>query len=185
MSEILDWAEKCGIENLKAHRETADYLQKQAVTTLTVLLAGATGGLAYAIKGAEYGSLWWAVGSAAFSLYLYGLCALAVFKTLTVSDFPALYNEPASLYQPHYSLADIKEAELVNIQERIVQAVARNRETSEWLNYIRYAAVASPIIFLIVAGVVAWAAPSGPAEAAEHAVSAFRFALGLVAARPA
>lgn len=171
MSDLLDWAEETGLENLKAHHQTADLLQKQAVTTLTVLLAGATGGLAYAIKGAEYGSLWWAIGSAAFSFYLYLLCALTVFKTLTVKEFPMLHNEPRNLYQPEYSLNSIKEVEIENIQERIQQAVARNKLTAGWLNRIRYAAVASPLVFLITAVLVVLALSSGPAVVEEHAAS--------------
>lgn len=154
MSDLLEWAEMCGMENLRAHREDADTLKKQAATTLTVLLAGATGGLAYAIKGIEYGSLWWAVGSAAFAAYLYGLCALLVFQTLTIKDYPSLHNQPLNLYQPCYSLNAIKEKELENIQARIRQAIERNKEISGWLNGIRYAAVASPIVFLTFAAVV-------------------------------
>lgn len=148
MSKLLDWAEKSGLENLKWHRETADLLQKQAVTTLTVLLAGATGGLAFVIKGVEHNSLWWVIGSAAFSVYLYALCALLVFNTLRIKSFPSLYNEPKNLFQPAFTLEEMKEAELANIQERIEQAGARNEGTSNWLNRIRYAAVASPMVLL-------------------------------------
>lgn len=169
MNDLLDWAEKSGLENLKGHRDTADYLHRQAVTTLTVLLAGATGGLAYAIKGIELGSLWWAIGSAVFSLYLYLLSALTIGKTLKVRDFPALHNEPENLYQPAYPLEALREVELRNIQDRITQAVERNRETSDWLNRIRYAAVASPIVFLATALVVVWVAPSYLAAAVEQA----------------
>lgn len=182
--EFLDWVEQAGLENLKSHRETADLLQKQAVTTLTVLLAGATGGLAFAVKGVEHGSLWWAIGSAAFSVYLYLLCALLVFKTLTIKDFPSLYNEPQNLFQPTFRLEEVKVVELDNIQKRIEQAGARNGETSNWLNGTRYAAVASPIVFVIVALVVTLAVPSDPVEAEEHTASAqvFQSSQGLAVA---
>lgn len=48
-----DWIEKSAVENLKQRVECADVLAKEAATTLTVLLAGAGGSLAYAVKAAD------------------------------------------------------------------------------------------------------------------------------------
>jgi len=159
MKDLLDWAEDAALKNLKSHHETADGLQKQSVTTLTVLLTGATGGLAFAIKGLEQGLAWLAVGSSVFSIYLYILCATLVFNTLRVKRFPSIYNEPENLYQKNYTLQELREAELDNIQKRIEEASSRNRQTASWLNRIRFAALASPVFFALTSFLVVRACP--------------------------
>jgi hypothetical protein len=149
MSDLLDWAEKAGVENLKARRENAEHLLKEGVTTFTILIAAATGALAYVIKGLE-AKTWWLVGGAGtFSTYMYVLCAVLVLRVLQAKDLPALYNEPMSLYQKQYSLEALREVELKNLQERIDKTTARNDATAKSLNRIRLWAVASPLAFLI------------------------------------
>jgi len=152
MSELLNWAETAGIENLRQQRIAADFLRKEGVTTLTILLAGATGALAYAIKGFDQETAWLASGALAMSLYLYALAAVNVFLVMYIQGFPALYNEPVNLYQKQYSLDALREVELKNLQGRINDAVERNSCQQKRLNAIRIWAVCSPLAF----GLAAW-----------------------------
>jgi len=54
---LLDYAESAGLENLRNHLVAADSLSKEANTTLTILLAGSAGSLAYAVKLFEASTL--------------------------------------------------------------------------------------------------------------------------------
>jgi hypothetical protein len=53
VSELLDWAEKAAIENLRGRRENAEHLLKEGATSFTILIAAATGALAHVVKGIE------------------------------------------------------------------------------------------------------------------------------------
>jgi hypothetical protein len=149
MSDLLDWAETAGIENLKGRRENAGHLLKEGVATFTILIAAATGGLAYVVKGLESEKWWLASGAGLFSAYMYVLGALLVIRVLRSGYLPALYNEPMNLYQKQYELNVLREVELKNIQARISETAERNDATAESLNRIRLWAVASPLAFVI------------------------------------
>lgn len=148
MNERLDWLEKAAIGNLSDHRATADYLQKEGVTTLTILLAGAAGGLAYSVKGVELGKLWLVIGSGAFSIYLFVLCALLVRKVLTIGPLFTIYNEPGKLNKKSLSLDEIREEELVQAQDRICHTINRNERVAAQLNLLRMLAISSPLVFI-------------------------------------
>ena len=148
MSDLLAWAEQAGIENLKQQKSAADLLRKEGTTTLTVLLAGATGMLAYGVKGLESGLDWLSVGSLSMSGLLYFLAVMTVQKVLRFQGFPAIYNEPLNLYQKGFALDVMREVELENLQERINQGSARNEAIFKMLNRIRTCAACSPILFV-------------------------------------
>ncbi|WP_315136761.1 hypothetical protein [Achromobacter marplatensis] len=159
MSELLDWVEKAAVENLRQHHQAADVLAKESATTLTVLLAGMAGALAYAAKAVEADAWGWLpVSSAVFSAYLLLLCLRLVLKCLKIEDIPSVYNEPLNLLQPDLSLEQIRRYELENAQQRINDAVARNNRVASALNRIRVAAILSPLVFLVSGLVSAWAA---------------------------
>ncbi|KVT74813.1 MULTISPECIES: hypothetical protein [Burkholderia cepacia complex] len=156
MSELLEWVEKSAIENLKAHHACADVVAKDAATTLTVFLAALGGGLAYAAKALEQHSLnWLSVGAMAFTGWFLVLSLLLVSRCLMVRAMPSIYNEPRNIFQPEFSIDDLKEAEIQGLQQRIDMAAAGNAKVVKSLNRLRLAAAASPIVFIVVA-VVAW-----------------------------
>lgn len=157
MSDLLDWAEKSGLENLKFRLQNAETLAKEATSTLTVLLAGIGGSLAYAAKGFEQAPPTpLAIGAAALALWLMVTgCLLVSFCMLTTS-LHAPTNEPNNLYQKSYSVDALREVELENIQARITQTTARNHRVAAWLDRSRLLALGSPIVFVIV--VLVWAA---------------------------
>lgn len=151
MTELLDWTEKAALDNLKFHLQNADNLAKEASTTLTVLLAGIGGAIAYTLKGFDSGVATAAtIGAGGLTLYLTVLCVLLVFKCMKIEPIPAPTNEPRHLYQKSFDLNVLRELELDNMQERIDQAVRRNDGTTAWLNRVRVMAVLSPVIFSAV-----------------------------------
>ncbi|OXJ36705.1 hypothetical protein CFB82_09650 [Burkholderia sp. HI2714] len=156
MSELLEWVEKSAIENLKAHHACADVIAKDAATTLTVFLAALGGGLAYAAKAVEQHSLnWLSIGAIAFTGWFLVLNLLLVVRCLVFRELPSIYNEPRNIFQPEFSVDELKEEEIQNLQQRIDTAASSNAKVAKSLNKLRLAAAASPIVFIVVA-VVAW-----------------------------
>ena len=148
MSDLLEWVEKAAIENLKGHHQSADQIAKDSVQTLTVFLLIMTGAVAYAANAFQKCQFdWISVGATVFTGWFLILSILLVWKCLPMREMPAIFNEPNNLYQPKYSLDLMREAELGNFQIRINQAAARNARIAKWLNGLRLAAAASPLVF--------------------------------------
>jgi hypothetical protein len=157
MNELLDWAEKAGLENLQFRLQNAETLAKEAASTLVILLAGMGGAMAYAVKGFEQETpTALAIGAAALSVWLMIVGGLLVVFCMLTTSLPTPTNEPMNLYQKNFSLEAIREVELRNLQERIKQTAARNHRVAAWLDRTRLLALASPLIFTIAAA--AWAA---------------------------
>lgn len=149
--EVLEWAEKAAIENLKFHGQCADALAREASTTLAVLLAGMGAALAHVIQALDRGSAGPLVGvSAALGLGLAVLGLLVVTRCMRIEALAAPTNEPGHLALPGFSVAQLRRAELCNMQARILQAVARNERTTGWLNRARlwavYAVIAAGLL---------------------------------------
>lgn len=157
MSELIEWAEKAGLENLRFRLQNSEILAKEASSTLTILLAGMGGSLAYAAKGFEQASLDpLAIGAVALAAWLMITgCLLVTFCMLTTS-LPVPTNEPRNLYQKEFAIEVVREVELHNIQERITQTIARNHRVAAWLDRTRLLLLGSPVIFAIAA--LAWEA---------------------------
>jgi hypothetical protein len=162
VSDRLDWIEEAAIENMKAHHACADVIAKEAATTLTVFLAAMAGGMTYAAKAIEQKSwTWFSVGATAFAVWFFALSGLLVWKCLMMRPIPPVHNEPKNLNQAGFELDALKEAELDGFQRRIDESAARNRLVARWLNWLRLAAVASPVVFTLFA----WAAWAGSCRA--------------------
>lgn len=145
-NDLLEYAESAGLENLRNHVAAADTLAKEANTTLTVLLAGAAGSLAYTLKLLDGSSASLSIGLATACFYLFALSASLVWRCMKIDALPNTTNEPQNLYQADYSITQIREAELKNIQNRIRQADQRNTKTAYWLNRIRLFATGTPLV---------------------------------------
>ncbi|MCU7933702.1 MAG: hypothetical protein KZQ99_02340 [Candidatus Thiodiazotropha sp. (ex Dulcina madagascariensis)] len=152
MKDLLTYAEEAGMENLRFRIQNSEVLAKEAASTLTIILAGMGGSLAYAAKGLEHtppSSL--VLGAAALALWLMIVgCLLVVFCMLT-TELQVPTNEPTNLYQAKYSIEKIRIAELKNIQARIEKATMRNQRVAVWLDRCRLLFLASPLIFAIPA----------------------------------
>jgi hypothetical protein len=152
-TKVLDWAEKQGLENMEQRHATAELLAKEAATTLTLLLAGLGGALAYGVKLLEPGGADAVEGGAALlCVYLAVLSVLLTFKCLLIGDIPAITNEPKNLAQRGYSFDALRAVELRNLQQRIDHAVQRNVQIAKLLNRFRVAAACSPLMFAVGAG---------------------------------
>ena len=151
--KYVDWAERSGLENLKAHVAAVDTLAKEATGTLMLLLAGVGGALAYAQRvvdgmAAAQPSAW---GAAAVCIWL-ALWAWALVRCcMMTGPMPQVYNEPLNLYKPTLALTlvQVKVHELENIQSGIRLAVERNQSTGLWLNRVRLAMAATPVVFIV------------------------------------
>jgi len=98
MSELLEWAENAGLENLRFRLQNAEALAKEAATTLTVLGAGMGGALAYAVKGFEkQPASALAIGAGVLAVWLMFVGGLLVFFCMLTTSLPAPTNEPMNL----------------------------------------------------------------------------------------
>lgn len=145
----LEWMETAGIENLKGRIATTDALAKESVNTLTVLLAGAGGSWAYALKILDEGATRGAVAACAAGAWLTLLAMALVAACLIIRSIPAVYNQPGNLLrrqQSGESYTQWRIGELRNIDVRIKRATARNNLTATRLNWIRILAIATPLL---------------------------------------
>ena len=152
----LDWIEKSAVENLKQRVECADVLAKEAATTLTVLLAGAGGSLAYGIKIAD-GDFSVSVLIAVFVCIWLAICAmLLVRKCLKIDAIALVYNEPKNhllRLTSKTSFENWRKAELDGMQVRINANILRNDKTAKSLNLVRTMATATPAVALVALAV--------------------------------
>lgn len=149
--KVLEWIEKQAQESIKARFVTCELISKEAQTTLTVVLAGIGGTAAYAVKIFEPGqasSLTIAV--AVMCAYFVVVALILVLSCMMFQSYPAQYQDPQNLMQPSYSLDELREAELRNIDERIAEAKVINDTRAGRLNKVRVAIAISLIFFLVV-----------------------------------
>lgn len=146
MDDRLSYIENAGRESLKSHHENADMLRREANTMLTLFLAGAGVALAYAApdKSSVPGV---AVAAFVASVYLFGLAIAVASKALSFGEYPAMWNEPRELGKES-DLTRMRTRELDLLQERIDKAAEINAARATWLNGLRIAAAATPIITL-------------------------------------
>jgi len=148
-----EWIERNGIENLKARVATADTLAKEASTTLTVLLAGIGGSLAFAGKSLEGHVTYQTVAAITTCGWLVFLSATLVHFCMMVRPIPTVYSQPASLLQRKATGAtfdDWRYGELLNIEDRIQEVIRRNQVVARKLNLVRSLAYLTPVAVLIV-----------------------------------
>ncbi len=157
MTELLDWVEKQGLENIRGHLQTMEHLTKEAHATLVLVLAGVGGSVAFVIKLMEAKTIAWPLlwAAASFGGCLIVASIMLVVTCLKVGAYPSPTNEPMRLFQPDYTLDQLRRVELKNLQERINQAAARNGEVATWLNRARFVAITSPGVALAAGFLVA------------------------------
>ena len=149
--EQREWAEKYGYDNLKGRIEVGGMIASQAATTLTLLLTGIGGSLAYGIKIFEPGSGAIAFGAAWICAYLTLLAIVLFAGCVTLADAPALFPEPQNVLIPSTTNTweSVRLGELANLQVRIDQMKARNIKRARILDAVRWAAIATPLLFAL------------------------------------
>lgn len=146
-----DWAEKAASENLKHRLATGDVLLAQANTLLTLLMAGIGGSLAYALKIFEPGTaIPAAYGALAACLYLVAVALVVMFECIATRNTDVPGNEPDNMYHPQegHTELQVRNFSLESMQRRITSTKLRNRAVAWWLDRCRYAALATPFIFV-------------------------------------
>lgn len=146
-ADLRAWAEAEGYANLKDHIETAAVISAQAATTLTLLLAGLGGALAFAVKIFEPGAGPVAWAAAALCAHLAVLAGVLVARNLNLVEAPMLHNQPYSLLHPDATLDQLRMGELINLEARIRAQQGLNDLRACSLNLVRRAAIASPAVF--------------------------------------
>ncbi len=147
MTELLDWVEKQALENIRFHIQTSEHLTKESNTTLTLLLAGIGGAVAYLTKLFDSQAEFWLVTAVgAFGVQLIVLAAILIWYCLRTDVMWPPTSEPLCLFQPSFTVDRLREVELENIQGRINQVVQRNNRVATWLDRVRFGAVAAPIV---------------------------------------
>lgn len=150
---IVEWAEKSGIENLKARYATSELLAKDAQSLLTVILAGVGGSLAFGLRVFDT----WPpkasdVGAAVVCLYLICVGARLVHQGMKFKPYPSVHQSPENLVNDDnrgFSLHEMRLAELGNITERIDKATEINDGRAKLLNSVKTMALLTPLVFLV------------------------------------
>lgn len=145
----FEWIEKAAVENLKQRVEGADVLAKESSTTLTILLAGIGGSLAYAVKLFDGDSSRSVIAAVVVCGWLTVCAMVLVFTCLRISKIYLVYNEPGNLLcrqERGASFDQWRRGELKGMQERIRYNTLRNEKVAARLNLIRIMAALSPLI---------------------------------------
>ena len=151
IAAVTDWAEQRGMENLREHVTAMGELKEDANRTLAIFMAVAGASLAYVANNlASPESIALVAGVFSVGLHFVLIGALLLHYCLKISDAPVVANQASNLFNPAYSVQQLKAAEIANLEVRRKFAVCRNEVTGRWLNRLRYAALASPITFTIV-----------------------------------
>lgn len=151
----VQWAENAAMENLKGRLQTGDVLLAQANNLLSLLLVAIGGALAYAAKlfEPEPSAAPMAWGMAAVVAWLVVVAVNLVVNCIVTRPTTTLYNEPHNIYRPALGLSEeeIRGFELDNVQVRIDRTKDRNAAVAYWLDRCRYAAIATPFVFVVSA----------------------------------
>lgn len=163
-ADVRAWALEEGHKHLAARIATQAAVGEQVSTTLAVLLAGAGGAVAYAVRLASERADPVGWGALLAMVYLVLLCAVLVLKCTNTQSSPSLWQEPGNLVAyPEATLAQLQAGEAANLQARIEEQMALNSRRARWLNRVRYAALLAPLIF--AAGVaVAFSVAAGAVD---------------------
>lgn len=146
-ADVVEWAEREGHANMRAHVETAAGISAQAGAMLTLLLGGVGGALAWAVRLAEPGAGPVAWGAGAVCVWWGLVAAYLNAANLQLVDAPMVSNQPAHLLMPGATLDQLRRGELVNLEERIRQQRDMNVRRAAALNLARYLALAGPLVF--------------------------------------
>ena len=150
-ADLREWAEKEGYANLSARIASCAVIGAQAATTMALLLAGLGGALAAAARVVEPGAGPVAWGAAALCAWMMLCAGVLVVRCINLESAPMLNNQPDNLLVPGVTLEQLRMGELVNLVVRIRQQTAINDRRAKALNQVRWAALASPAVFLLAA----------------------------------
>ena len=153
--EALDYAESQAVRNVEFHLKNLESLSKEAHLTLSVLLAGIPAAFTFGLKFYnQTGMGTWGGALLLLSLYLWfvGVYLMGAIKPRPVY---APGNEPSKLEpvlnDPKFTLEEIREEELKNLQERITQNRLRCEDTGKIVNNSRKAILVSTLLFPLFA----------------------------------
>ena len=147
--ERLKWAEDIGLKNLQEKFVTADNISKEAQTTLTYIFAGMGGVFVYILPGLQRPLDMFLSGALLLGLHFVVLGLYLARKAFFISDYPSPYQEAKNLLErPDLSIDDVREGEILNMADRLVESKTWIEKKSKAINVVRLYLILSPIAFL-------------------------------------
>jgi len=149
-AELVDWVESNANEALKFSLSVTESLLKDAGSLLNILIAGVGGSMAFLIPQLQSGSIGWlAVAISASGIYLAIVGALLLHKVIRTGEFQTPGTLLSSLFQPEFSLVEMKIAENENIEIKRGKALKRNIIMAKSLDFCRCLTLATPLVFIL------------------------------------
>jgi hypothetical protein len=167
--EALDYVEKQADKNMDFHLKNIDALNKEAHTTLALLLIAIPAAFTWAMKWFQQpGMMTFTIAMAGVCIYLIAL-ALYLSRSVNPRDILAPGNEARPLmntlisvrethqknhhwtWPKNWDLLSVREGELLNLQLRIEANTQRERETAIIVRRSRKLFIVAPLVFGAVA----------------------------------
>lgn len=158
--DLLDYVEAEAKANADFQIACRDAVLKEVNTTLAGLFGGGVGALAYAVSLSEKPAMCWAAGGmAASSVYLLAVALGVVVLCLQTQEVRPPANDPALLLDADElkgvgdveGLRALRYANLRSKQRSIERNRAANDSVAIWLDRLRLAALAVPLVFIAAA----------------------------------
>lgn len=168
----LEWIEKQAVQNMEFHLKNIEALNKEAHTTLALLLVSISASFTYAIKWFQAGGLeTWAYSMVGVCAY-HVLIAVYVSRAVKPRDVEAPGNRPDNLlrqfkklqeenakadksaWPQDWALNSISHGHLIDLQRRIESNHSREEQTATAVNRARVLFIVTPAFFVATTVVV-------------------------------
>lgn len=150
----LDYVQSQAEKNMDFHLKNLEGLNSEVYKMLTLLAAVIATTFAAVLKSYDSQSWFWAWSLGGLCTYLI-LIALLLLNSVKPSDLQAPGNEPCkllpSINDPKYPLEKVREAEVLNLQERINLNRLRCEKTGRTMRLVMFAFLATPLVFVFAA----------------------------------
>jgi hypothetical protein len=160
--DALDYVEQQGLRNIEFHVKGLESLQKEAHLTLTVSMAAMSAAFTSAFGIYTKAGWMWATVLWLLSVYFWFVTFCMTKAIVPRTLFPT-GNEPKNLIpflgEQGFTLEQVREKELLLLQERIENIIERNQATGKIIQSARRLLIFSPaafLAFLLILGFVRW-----------------------------
>ena len=153
----LDYVQGQAEKNMDFHLKNLEGLNSEVYKLLTLLFAVIAASFAATVKACDTKSWILAISIGVLCAYLI-VIAIALLRCVKPSDLHPPGNEPRkllpSISDERFTLEQIREAEILNLQERIDLNRSRCKTTGRTMVVAQYAFLASPLV-VVTAAVIA------------------------------
>jgi hypothetical protein len=148
--DLIDYAEQQGLANFQWQQRVNETTRQESNLTLGFLFTGGAACIAWALSQLTSSSPHWPLAIAVIitSLWLFALAAAVQFKCLAFKPALPPANHPLNLYKPEFDTLGIREINLHHMEDAILYAIRNGQKKAKALVKIRFAACATPLVFL-------------------------------------